>query len=195
MGNPVKQKRLSISIPNMITVVRILLTPIFVIFLEKGLFGYALAVFFVAAVSDGLDGFLARYFNQRTELGAYLDPIADKLLLTTAFIGLALWGHLPVWLGVLVVSRDVMITMGIAVLTMSNISFQVRPSSLSKMTTFIQLFTICLALLSPNTALPANMLTLSFWATAIITILSGGHYLVQGLLKLQKGMNHKDSQR
>lgn len=189
------QKRLSISIPNIITVVRILLTPIFVIFLEKGQFGYALAVFFMAAVSDGLDGFLAGYLDQRTELGAYLDPIADKLLLNTAFIGLALWGHLPVWLGVIVVSRDLMITMGIAVLTISNTSFQVRPSILSKMTTFIQLFTICLVLLSPSTPLPANMLILSFWATAIITILSGGHYLVQGLLTLQKGMNHKDSQR
>lgn len=190
-----KQKRLSISIPNIITVIRILLTPIFVIFLEKGLFGYALTVFFVAALSDGLDGFLARYYNQRTELGAYLDPIADKLLLTTAFIGLALWGHLPVWLGVLVVTRDVMITVGIAILAIANISFQIQPSILSKMTTFTQLFTICLALLSPTTALPVNMLIFSFWATAIITILSGGHYLVQGLLKLQKGLGHKDSQR
>lgn len=190
-----KQKHHTISIPNIITVIRILLTPIFVIFLEKGHFGYALTVFFVAAVSDGLDGFLANYLNQRTELGAYLDPIADKLLLTTAFIGLALWGHLPVWLGVIVVTRDVMITVGIAVLTISNTAFHIQPSLLSKMTTFIQLLTICLTLLSPSTELPANILPLAFGVTAIITILSGGHYLVQGMLKLQKGMGHKDSQR
>jgi len=188
-------KRLSISIPNIITVARILLTPIFVIFLEKGQFAHALAIFFIAAVSDGLDGFLARYFNQRTELGAYLDPIADKLLLTTAFVGLALWGHLPVWLGVIVVSRDVMITMGIAVLTISNTSFRVQPSMLSKITTFVQLLTVCLTLLSPGMDLPPNMLTIAFWVTAVITILSGGHYLVQGLLKLQKGLEPKNSRR
>ena len=193
MGDKVKQTRLSISIPNMITVVRILLTPIFVIFLEKGHFGYALVVFFTASVSDGLDGFLAQYLNQRTELGAYLDPIADKLLLTTAYIGLMLLGHLPVWLGVIVVSRDVMITMGIAVLTISNTAFQIQPSLLSKITTFVQLFTVCLTLLSPSVDIPMSFLTLAFWITAVSTLLSGGHYLVQGLLKLQKGMDPNDS--
>ena len=93
---------------------RILLTPLFVIFLIRGLYVPALFVFTIAAVSDGLDGFIARVFNQRTILGAYLDPIADKLLLSSAFVSLAVLDILPAWLTVIVISRDVIIFMGIA---------------------------------------------------------------------------------
>ena len=81
--------KLAISIPNLLTVGRILLTPLFIIFLIRDLFVSALFVFTIAAVSDGLDGFIARVCNQRTTLGAYLDPIADKLLLSSAFISLS----------------------------------------------------------------------------------------------------------
>ena len=79
----------SISIPNILTLVRILLTPVFVILLLRDMFSTALLVFAAAGISDGLDGLIARYLNQRTTLGAYLDPTADKLLLTAAFVALA----------------------------------------------------------------------------------------------------------
>lgn len=178
-----------VSLPNVITVIRILLTPLFVIFLQAGLHLYALLVFVVAAVSDGLDGFLARYFDQRTELGAYLDPLADKLLLITAFIGMGVLGYIPVWLAVIVISRDVLILLGIAIFTIANIEFEIDPSIWSKMTTCTQLFTICLVLLSPLVSVPASVQTVFFFLTAGITVISGGHYLLVGLKILDNKMD------
>ncbi|MCG2754607.1 MAG: CDP-alcohol phosphatidyltransferase family protein [Desulfobacteraceae bacterium] len=84
-----KQRNFAINIPNILTIIRILLVPLFIIFLLKDMFHFALLVFTVAAISDGLDGLFARYLDQRTLLGAYLDPLADKLLLTSAFVVLA----------------------------------------------------------------------------------------------------------
>ncbi|MBT8352055.1 MAG: CDP-alcohol phosphatidyltransferase family protein, partial [Deltaproteobacteria bacterium] len=86
------------NIPNILTLLRILLTPLFVIFLLKHLYSFALIVFTLAGISDGLDGFIARYLNQRTTLGAYLDPIADKLLVTAAYVSLAILNIIPPWL-------------------------------------------------------------------------------------------------
>ena len=184
-----KKNLFIISLPNVITVIRILLTPIFVIFLQSGWYLYALLVFVVAAVSDGLDGFVARYFNQRTELGAYLDPLADKLLLITAFIGMAVFQFIPGWLAVIVISRDILILMGIGVLTVTQAKFEIHPSLWSKMTTFTQLFTICLVLLSLIVSVPNGIKSVFFFLTAVITIISGGHYLFVGLNILHKKMD------
>ena len=178
-----------ISIPNVITVIRILLIPLFVIFLQSGLYPYALLIFAAAAVSDGLDGFLARYLNQRTELGAYLDPLADKMLLITAFIGMAILQFIPGWLAVIVISRDILILMGIGVLTVTQAKFEIHPSLWSKMTTFTQLFTICLVLLSLIVSIPNGIKSVFFFLTAAITIISGGHYLFVGLNILHKKMD------
>ena len=158
-----------------------LLTPLFVIFLQAGMYPSALLVFAVAAVSDGLDGFLARYFDQRTELGAYLDPLADKLLLTTAYIGLAVFQLIPTWLAVIVISRDVLILLGVAIFTLTQTEFEIHPSLWSKVTTCIQLFTVCLMLLSPMVSIPDGVQMIFFVLTAIITGVSGGHYLFVGL--------------
>jgi len=177
-----------ISIPNVITVIRILLIPLFVIFLQSGLYPYALLIFAAAAVSDGLDGFLARYLNQRTELGAYLDPLADKMLLITAFIGMAVLQFIPGWITVIVISRDILILMGIGVLTITQTKFEIHPSLWSKMTTFTQLFTICLVLLSLMVSIPNGIKSTFFFLTAVITIISGGHYLFVGLNILHKKM-------
>ncbi|MBW2175094.1 MAG: CDP-alcohol phosphatidyltransferase family protein [Deltaproteobacteria bacterium] len=97
------------NIPNTLTLLRILLTPLFAIFLIKHLFDFALLVFAIAALSDGVDGFIARVFRQKTTLGAFLDPAADKLLLVTAFVTLAIQEQIPSWLSVLVITRDVII--------------------------------------------------------------------------------------
>lgn len=177
-----------ISLPNVITVIRILLTPLFVIFLQAGLHLYALLVFVVAAVSDGLDGFLARYFDQRTELGAYLDPLADKMLIVTAFIGMGVLQYLPVWLVVIVISRDVFILLGIAIFTLTETNFEIDPSIWSKMTTCTQLFTICLVLLSSVVYIPDTVKMVFFFLTAGITIISGGHYLLIGIKILDNKM-------
>jgi cardiolipin synthase len=185
---------LSINIPNILTVIRILLTPLFVIFLLKNLIHPALIVFTVAAVSDGLDGLLARYFNQYSILGAYLDPIADKLLLASAYVSLAVLKIIPAWLAVIVLSRDILIVTGIAVFALSDIQIEIKPSLVSKWTTVSQLLTIFLVLLDPNIQGIYLTKILLFWITACLTITSGLHYVFLGLNILQNsyGKNHKN---
>jgi len=178
----------------MLTIIRILLTPLFVIFLLKDLFHFALLVFTIAAVSDGLDGLLARYFNQYSVLGAYLDPIADKLLLASAFVSLAVLKVIPPWLAVIVLSRDILIITGIAVFALTDIPIEINPSLVSKWTTVVQLLTIFLALLDPG--IPGIQITRGslFWITAVLTIASGLHYVYIGLNILQNSYS-KNSKR
>ena len=164
---------------------RILLTPLFVIFLLRNMFSFALLVFSIAAVSDGLDGLLARCFNQYSLLGAYLDPIADKLLLVSAFVSLAVLKIIPPWLTVIVISRDIMIVIGLLIFTMTHISIEMKPSLVSKCTTVAQLFTIFLTLLDPQIPGSHIMNHLLFWITAVLTITSGLHYIYFGLNLLQ----------
>jgi cardiolipin synthase (CMP-forming) len=182
-----KYPRLTINVPNFITVVRILLTPLFVIFLLRDMFQIAILIFTIAGISDGLDGFIARYFNQRTELGAYLDPIADKFLLIASFVTLGVQQHIPGWLTVIVISRDIVIVMGIAVLTVMDIKIRIHPTLVSKVTTFVQLFTVFLTLLYPE--MPSEPLTkyVMFWVTAVLTTISGLHYMMLGLNTFQNG--------
>jgi cardiolipin synthase len=176
---------MKISIPNILTVIRILLVPIFVIALTKDLFFSALLVFTAAGVSDGLDGLIARYFNQRTVLGAYLDPIADKLLIISAYVSLAVLKIIPGWLTVIVISRDVLILLGIAVFAITDVSVDIKPSFISKCTTLIQIVTVIFILLDPD--IPGVEFAKSglYWLTAGIAILSGFHYIYIGMNILQ----------
>ena len=176
---------MSINIPNILTVIRILLTPLFVIFLLKDLFHFALLVFFIAAITDGLDGLLARYFNQYTVLGAYLDPIADKLLLASAFVSLAVLKIIPPWLAVIVLSRDILIITGIALFSLSDIPIEINPSLVSKWTTVAQFLTILLTLLGPGIPGIEIAKRMLFWVAASLTIASGLHYVYVGLNILQ----------
>lgn len=179
----------SISVPNIITIIRILLTPLFVILLLRDLYTMALIVFALAGISDGLDGFIARYFNQRTSLGAWLDPMADKLLLVSAFVALAILSVIPPWMAVVVIARDVIISLGIAVLTLTEKEYEVRPSIVSKCTTTAQIITVMLSLFDPaRTTLPGLHLPI-LWMTAILTILSGLHYIFIGMRILQDPNN------
>jgi cardiolipin synthase len=97
------------NLPNLLTLIRILLIPLFVILIINQSFSWALIVFALAGITDGIDGLIARITRQRTELGAYLDPIADKLLLAAGFITLAIIEMLPSWLAVIVIARDMII--------------------------------------------------------------------------------------
>lgn len=175
-----------ISIPNILTLVRILLVPVFVILLLRNLYSHALAVFILAGLSDGLDGFIARYFNQRTVLGAYLDPTADKLLLVSSYVALAVLNVIPGWVAVVVISRDVVICLGIAILTLTEKPYEVRPSIVSKCTTTAQILLVCLALFDPACTKLTALHTPMLWATAIITVLSGLHYIYIGMNILQE---------
>jgi cardiolipin synthase len=175
-----------INIPNMLTLLRILITPLFVIFLIKGQYRLALLIFFLAGVSDGLDGLFARWFNQKTTLGAHLDPIADKLLLVSTFIGLAVQQIIPSWLAVVVISRDILILTGIAILHFFNVAFIIRPSKVSKCTTVAQLVTAFLVLLAFQFAIVAPALMPLFWLTTILTVVSGLHYVYLGIMILNR---------
>jgi cardiolipin synthase len=187
---PTRRPALTINIPNILTVLRILIAPMFVILLLRDLHGLALLAFVLAGVSDGLDGLIARMYNQRSDLGAVLDPIADKLLLTAAYVSLGVLAHIPGWLAVVVISRDVLIVTGIAVLSFCRIDFEIRPSRISKWTTAAQILTIGVALL--NFQLPAaRFLHLLCWATALMTVISGLHYTYLGLGILQAGFDSR----
>ena len=179
--------KLTINIPNILTVLRILITPLFVIFLIRNQHGYALLVFVFAGVSDGLDGLIARWLNQRSDLGAVLDPIADKLLLTAAYITLGILRDIPGWLAVLVISRDVLIVTGIAVLTFADIHFDIRPSLISKWTTVFQILMVGVSLLDLDFSEAKTLLSSLGWVTAGMTVFSGLHYTYLGLNILQTG--------
>jgi cardiolipin synthase (CMP-forming) len=186
----VKTSEWPINIPNILTVGRILLTPLFVILLIKSLFAHALIVFTLAGISDGLDGFIARYFNQRTVMGSYLDPIADKFLLSAAFITLAILTIIPAWITVIVISRDILILVGIAVFAITDFKVNIKPSIVSKFTTAAQLGTIFIVLLGFH--IPAVVIAESpaLWITAGLTILSGLHYMLAGVSILQAGLEN-----
>jgi len=176
------------NIPNLITLLRIVLVPVVVILLIQGFFLKALIVFIVAGLSDALDGFLARVLNQQTELGAYLDPIADKALLASTFITLSVLHIIPGWLTVIVISRDFIILLGISILSIMSVSVEIRPLFVSKITTAVQLTTVLLALLACSLpeGIPPIWLHALYWVTALLTVVSGLHYMARGL----KLINH-----
>jgi len=147
----------------------------------------ALLIFSLAGISDGLDGFIARYYNQRTTLGAYLDPIADKLLLASAFISMAILKIVPGWVAVIVISRDVLIIMGIAIFTITEKSYRVKPSIISKITTVSQITTIILTLINVSTMALTTLMIILFWITSALTTVSGLHYIYLGMIILQNG--------
>jgi len=170
-----------INIPNLLTLFRILITPLFVIFMIRGHYQLALAAFFLAGISDGLDGLFARLFNQKTVLGAHLDPVADKLLLMSAFVALAVQRTIPSWLAVVVISRDILILSGIAILRYFHIAVTIKPSMVSKCTTVAQLVTVLAVLLAFEVTAVRPALAPLFWLTTVLSTASGLHYLYLGI--------------
>ncbi|WP_243364325.1 CDP-alcohol phosphatidyltransferase family protein [Fundidesulfovibrio terrae] len=172
------------TIPNVLTVARILATPLFVTLFLDGGYLAALSIFFLAGITDALDGFLARVLNQRSPLGAVLDPLADKILLDTAFVCLGHEGWISNWLAVAVVSRDVIILGGVALLTFwgRDMRASIRPSLVSKATTLFQMAMVLAAFISGMSGGAGGLaLDALAWATAGLTLASGGHYVVKGL--------------
>jgi cardiolipin synthase (CMP-forming) len=176
----------AISIPNILTLLRILLTPLFIILVLRRQYSLGLLVFAAAGISDALDGFIARCFNQRTQLGAYLDPLADKLLLVSAFVCLGVLKVLPAWLAVIVITRDVIIVLGIAILTITEKPYEVQPSILSKCTTAAQLVTITVVLLYQSFGFLPLLVKPLYWFVAGLTICSGLLYIYLGMVILQE---------
>jgi cardiolipin synthase len=167
---------------NQITLLRMLLIPAFVILVVYGYLGWALAVFVLAGVTDALDGLIARRSGQKTRLGAWLDPAADKLLLVTTFIvltlpGLGLANRLPIWLTVLIISRDVGIVLTVAVVSFALGPRTFKPSVYGKIATATYILTAVITLFFNFQGVTSNVVTLAVWASTAITIVSGLHYI------------------
>jgi len=178
------------NIPNFLTLLRIILVPVFVIFLIQTEYEKALITFMVAGLTDALDGTLARLLNCQTTLGAYLDPIADKMLLVTSFVTLAILGMIPSWLAVMVISRDFIILLGIAILSLMSVSYEIKPAIVGKITTALQIATIFFALLYKAVThnFGYSWIIGLCWATALFTVISGLVYIIRGIRILNKSV-------
>jgi len=171
------------NIANKITILRVLLTPIFfgLVIYYKPEHDYlrfiALAIFAIAVLTDAIDGFLARFLKQKTTLGTIMDPIADKFLLITSFIALTVWNagiKLPLWLPIIVVSRDIIIVIGVVVIFLTNGDIKIAPSISGKLTTFFQMMAIISVLLLYKHSEYIWNLAVAF------TLLSGIDYVFRG---------------
>lgn len=171
------------NLPNLLTLFRIVLVPVIVIFLIQESYLKALFAFILAGITDGLDGLFARIMHQKTVLGTYLDPLADKALISTCFVTLSILGIIPGWITVIVISRDIIILLGVSVLALTSVPFEVHPTLISKLTTAFQLLAVFMALLSKS--MPDLMhypgLFYLYWVTGALTVVSGMNYIMRGL--------------
>jgi cardiolipin synthase (CMP-forming) len=170
-----------INLPNVLTIIRILLVPVFVNMIIYGRYDYALVVFCVAAFTDALDGMIARLANQHTPLGVYLDPLADKVLLTSAFVTLSIFQHVPTWLTTIVVSRDLILASGTLLLHLLNMAINVTPMWLGKLTTVVQLGYVVAVVAMIAFSWPDVWLFPAVLAVAGVTILSGLAYIYRSV--------------
>ena len=167
---------------NMLTMSRMVLVPVFALFMLYGMPGWALFTFMVAGATDLLDGLIARMTRQQTTLGAWLDPMADKLLLLTMFVMLTLPGmgmpyRLPLWLTVVVISRDVAIVLTAAIINLAVAPRTFKPSLLGKTATVTYILTGIVALYGNYRGLPDGLLNVFVYLTLTITLLSAADYL------------------
>ena len=170
------------KIPNLISVVRLLLVPLTVRLLISGAYGYAFTTFVVAGVSDGLDGYLARRFDWRSRLGSYLDPLADKALLVSVFVTLGFLKLIPAWLVIVVVSRDALIVGAVLLSRLMDHPVHVRPLMVSKVNTVAQIVLVVVVLGTAALGKPLDMPV--DWGSipvALLTALSGAAYLASWL--------------
>ena len=172
-------KRQFFTWANQFTLLRLGLIPFFAVAVVEGHYAWALSLLVVAGVSDALDGLLARWLKQRTALGAYLDPITDKLLLSTAFVVLAVRGDIPWTLSVLVLGRDVLMVVVAGVIVVVAGFRPFPPSIYGKGCTAVQMLTVLTVVLG-RVWPPAEVLwPVLLWLTAVLTVLTGVHYAYQ----------------
>lgn len=169
-------------LPNLISILRLLLVPIILGLIANGEWHWALYGFVIAGVSDALDGFIARVYNLRTELGAHLDPLADKALLVSIFIELGALGLFPPWLVIVVVSRDVLIVGGILLASLLGAPMPIKPALLSKFNTVGQIVVASLVLFMKAFVLDmATLLHYGEYGVMVLTVASMVVYFVQWL--------------
>ncbi|HLN07566.1 MAG TPA: CDP-alcohol phosphatidyltransferase family protein, partial [Xanthobacteraceae bacterium] len=166
------------SIPNLITLARILSVPIMVWAIASGEMLFAFVLFAAAGISDAVDGFIAKRFGMASELGAYLDPLADKTLLVSIYVTLGIEGHIPRWLVILVVSRDLMIVGAVMLSWLVGKPVVVKPLLVSKVNTAAQIVLVGLVLGSLGFAIDLGvLLTAATYVVAALTLISVAAYV------------------
>ena len=168
------------SIPNIITLGRIMLVPIIVWAIVSSEMEVAFAVFLIAGISDAVDGFLAKRFNMTSELGALLDPLADKALLVSIYLALGIWGDIPRWIVILVVSRDIMIVSAVILSWLVDKPVKPKPIAVSKLNTVAQIVyaTVVLAALTFGWEIPL-VIGVLMAVVAVLTLLSVAFYVAE----------------
>ena len=166
------------QIPNLLTLARIAAVPVLILFLYEGRYGAALAVFVLAGITDGLDGWIAKRFKCVTRLGSILDPLADKILIVSTYVMLVLAGDLPFWLILLIGFRDLGIIAGVLVLNTLNGHVQMQPSLLSKVNTFLQISLVILVTVERIGFIALEPVAeILLWFVAVTTVASAIHYV------------------
>ena len=165
------------NLPNILSVFRLFVTSFFIIAIYYGRFKLALALFVLQGVTDLLDGLLARLLKAKTSLGAYLDPLADKVMLVSSYIVLCIIDIMPLWVTAIVLLRDIIVPAGFLLLYKLSYKMEVSPSLLGKITTFCQIITVAYVLWSDVRSYEEMF----FYTTAFVTAVSGLHYIYVGL--------------
>jgi cardiolipin synthase len=173
----------TLTIANQLTLTRMLMIPAFVILVVYGHAGWALAVFVAAGATDVLDGLIARRSGQKTSLGAWLDPMADKLLLVTTFVvltmpGIGLTNRFPIWLTVLIISRDVGIVLTVAIVNLAVGPRTFRPTIYGKIATGTYILTSVVVLYYNYLGVASLVVSVFIYGSLAITLISGVHYIV-----------------
>jgi cardiolipin synthase len=171
----------NLTVPNQLTILRIFLVPVFVLLLVYGYLGWALVVFLTAGATDALDGLIARRAGQRSTLGAWLDPMADKLLLVTTFIVLTLpaiplTNRLPLWLTIAVISRDVVIVGVVAIVNLAVGPRTFRPTFLGKATTAAFILTSVVIMYFNYREQTSVLVDIGIWLSLALTLISSADY-------------------
>ena len=174
----------NLTLANQLTILRIMLIPAFVLLVVYGYLGWALLTFLIAGVTDALDGLIARRAGQRTSLGAWLDPMADKLLLVTTFIvltlpSLPLANHIPLWLTVVLISRDVVIVGVVAIVNLAVGPRTFRPSIFGKLATATYIVTSVVVMYFNYLGTPSLIVDLMVWLSLALTLISSANYFLK----------------
>ena len=173
-----------LNIPNLLTLARILLTPFIIYAIIEHQAVLALLLMAIAGITDMLDGAIARYFNQRSKVGAFMDPLADKLLLISTIVTLYFIDQIPLFLFLAVIFRDLIIVVGAIAYEMVTHKLEIQPSIASKITTFLQIVLVLIVLSEMAWQLPGDaILHIAIWLTFAFTCISGIQYMIVWMRK------------
>ncbi len=180
-------KKNLVTIPNLLTVLRIFLAPFFMFMVLDGKFLAAFIVIFIAALTDFFDGLIARKFNMQSEFGRMFDPIADKVLVFCAVVALLVRFGFPLWLGIIIISRDVFILLAGLLFMIMRKNSELKPNMLGKISTFFQLVSLTVYIVASTLGYYESWIGILLYMTAAMTIISAIAYIIKGYKILRDG--------